>query len=329
MTTTPIRTTTLMPKQTEAVNEDNRLTAPTVGFLCALGGFGIWGAFPVYFKALNRVPALEVLAHRIVWSVLLLAVMLLLTGQQRAWVNELRSPRKAGYYLATTLLIAGNWLGYIWAVQHDRILEASLGYYINPLVSVLLGVWFLRERLNPLQLLAVVIAAMGVLIMVIRFGTVPWLSLFLAFSFGSYGLLRKKAAVSALLSLFLETLLMAPVAAGFLIVLAVQGNGALGGVNYQTDVLLLLAGLITVVPLMLFLEATQRLRLATVGLIQYLTPTLQFILAVVVYREPLTPAQLLTFACIWTALAIYSVDAVAALRHPAAPRWWFDKSLQR
>ena len=318
-----------MLKQAEAVNEDNRLTAPTVGFLCALGGFGIWGAFPVYFKALNRVPALEVLAHRIVWSVLLLAVMLLLSGQQRAWVNELRSGRKAGYYLATTLLIAGNWLGYIWAVQHDRILEASLGYYINPLVSVLLGVWFLRERLNRLQLLAVVIAAMGVLIMVIRFGAVPWLSLFLAFSFGSYGLLRKKAAVSALLSLFLETLLMAPVAAGFLIVLAVQGNGALGRVNYETDVLLLLAGLITVVPLMLFLEATQRLRLATVGLIQYLTPTLQFILAVVVYREPLTPAQLLTFACIWTALAIYSVDAVAALRDPAGRRWWFDKSLQR
>ncbi len=295
-----------------------RITADpaTLGLLCALGSNSIWGAlFPVYFKALSQVPAFEVLAHRIVWSVALLAVALWLLGR-RSWFAGLRSSRQLGYYLATSLLIGANWVIYIWAVQHSRILEASLGYYINPLVSVLLGVLLLQERLNPRQWLAVFIAAAGVSFMVFSYGAIPWVSLALAGSFSGYGLLHKKAGVDSLHSLFLETLLLTPVALGLLLVLAVQGKGALGAVNPLTTSLLLLCGAVTVVPLILFLEATRRLRLATIGLLFYLTPTLQLLLAVAVYRERFTTAHLLIFACIWTALAIYSADAIAALRLP-------------
>lgn len=294
----------------------NRITTdPAVlGLLCALGGNSIWGAlFPVYFKALSHVPAFEVLAHRIVWSVALLAAALWLLGR-RSWFAELRSSRQLGYYLATSLLIGANWVIYIWAVQHSHILAASLGYYINPLASVLLGVVFLRERLHPRQWLAVAIAAAGVASMALNYGEVPWISLALAGSFSSYGLLHKKAGMDSLGSLFLETLLLTPVALGFLLVLAVQHKGALGTTDPLTTSLLLLCGVATVAPLILFLEAIRRLRLATIGLLFYLTPTLQFLLAVVVYREPFTTMHLLTFACIWTGLALYSVDAVAALR---------------
>jgi chloramphenicol-sensitive protein RarD len=272
--------------------------------------------FPIYFKALESVPALEVLAHRIVWSVVLLALVLWAIGSWNTALSELRNWRKAGYYLLTTLLISGNWLVYIWAVQHERVLEASLGYYINPLVNVLLGVLFLQERLRPYQQLAVALASLGVLILVSQHGVVPCVSLVLAVSFGSYGLLRKKADVNPLVSLFLETLLLTPAALCLLLVLALQGHGALGTIDRQTDGLLLLAGVVTVVPLTLFLESTRRLRLATVGLVQYLTPTLQFLLAVALYQEPFTRAHLVTFVCIWTALVIYSADAFSAGKAP-------------
>ncbi|MCP5419739.1 MAG: EamA family transporter RarD [Gammaproteobacteria bacterium] len=284
------------------------------GILCALGGFTLWGLFPIYFKALAAVPAMEVLAHRIVGSVGLLAILLSLTGGWSGWWLELNNWRKTGYYLATTLLIAGNWLVYIWAVQNGHVLGASLGYYINPLVSVLLGVVFLREKLSRWQGLAVLLAAAGVSFLVFRQGSVPWISLVLAASFGSYGLLRKRAGVNPLLSLFLETLLLSPFALTWLIVLAVQGQGALGTVDMRTNLLLLSAGVITVVPLMLFLESMRHLRLATVGLLQYLTPTLQFLLAVALYHEPFSATHLVTFSFIWIALGIYSADAFAQLR---------------
>lgn len=289
------------------------MNSSTTGVLYALGGFGIWGLFPIYFKTLGHVPALEVLAHRIVWSVVLLVLLLWLKGWSH-WTVEWRDRRQLAYYLATTLLIGGNWLVYIWAVQHDRILQASLGYYINPLVNVLLGVLFLRERLSVRQQWAVAVAALGVMGMVARHGAIPWVSLFLACSFALYGLLHKKASLSPLPSLFLETLLMLPPALGLLVVLALQGDGALGMVDRRTDLLLLLAGVATVVPLVWFLEATQRLRLATVGLMFYLTPTLQFLQAVGLYHEPFTAVHGFTFACVWITLAIYSVDAIIALR---------------
>ncbi|HPF57715.1 MAG TPA: EamA family transporter RarD [Candidatus Competibacteraceae bacterium] len=272
----------------------------------ALGCFTLWGSFPLYFKLLQHVPALEVLAHRVLGSAVLLLALILTWGQWPALLAEFRNRRRLGFYLLTALLISGNWLLYIWAVQMGRILEASLGYYINPLVNVLLGMLFLGERLNSRQLLAVLIAAMGVLVLVIGHGVFPWISLTLAFSFGSYGLLRKKAGHAPTLGLCVETVLIAPIALLFLVA---QGGGALGRVDGHTDMLLLGAGLVTVIPLLMFLQATQRLRLSTVGLIQYLTPTLQFLLAVAVYREPFTGIDQTAFGCIWLALALYSVDA--------------------
>ncbi len=188
-----------------------------IGLLSALGCFSFWGLFPIYFKLLAHVPALEVLAHRIVGSAVVLLIMILAQQQWSALRAEFRNRRRLGFYLLTALLISGNWLLYIWAVQQGRILEASLGYYINPLVNVLLGVLFLSERLNPRQLLAVLIAAIGVLVLVIGHGVFPWISLTLAFSFGSYGLLRKKAGHPPTLGLCVETVLIAPVALLFLV----------------------------------------------------------------------------------------------------------------
>ena len=282
------------------------LDSAAIGLLNALGCFTLWGSFPIYFKLLQHVPALEVLAHRVLGSAVLLVILILAWGQWPALRAEFRNHRRLGFYLITALLISGNWLLYIWAVQNGRILEASLGYYINPLVNVLLGLIFLGERLNPRQGIAVLIAALGVLALVIGYGVFPWISLTLAFSFGSYGLLRKKAGHAATLGLCVETLLIAPMA---LLFLATQGGGTLGQIDGYTDALLLAAGLITVIPLLMFLQATQRLRLSTVGLIQYLTPTLQFLLAVMVYREPFTRIHLIAFGCIWLALALYTLDA--------------------
>ncbi|QQS54086.1 MAG: EamA family transporter RarD [Candidatus Competibacteraceae bacterium] len=284
------------------------------GVLSALGCFALWGLFPIYFKLLQNVPALEVLAHRILGSAVLLLVLMLARRQGPLLLATFRTGRHLRFYLLTALLISINWLLYIWAVQTGRILEASLGYYINPLVNVVLGVLFLRERLNPRQWSAVAIAGAGVLVLVLGHGVFPWISLTLALSFGGYGLLRKKAGHAAMLGLCVETLLMAPIALLFLTVFAVRGAGAPGMLDGRTDLLLLAAGPITVAPLLLFLQATQRLRLSTVGLIQYLTPTLQFLLAVVVYREPFTYTHLIAFGCIWLALALYSIDAYSSHR---------------
>lgn len=287
------------------------------GVLNALGCFGIWGLFPIYFKLIGQVPALEVLAHRILWSVIVLLALILVQGQWSALQAEFRDRRRLRFYLLTTLLISSNWLLYIWAVQQGRILEASFGYYINPLVNVALGVLFLHERMNARQWAAIALAAFGVLILIVGYGLIPWISLFLAWSFGSYGMLRKKAGHAAALGLGVETALLAPVALLFLLMLAARGTGAFGAGDAHTDMLLLASGLITVVPLLMFLKATRLLRLSTVGLIQYMTPTLQFLLAVAVYREPFTMIHLAAFGCIWLALALYSADAWFSHRHRA------------
>ncbi len=285
----------------------------TVGVLNALGCFGVWGLFPIYFKLLSYVPPLEVLAHRIVWSAVVLSALILAQGRWSALLAEFRDQHRLRFYLLTTLLISSNWLVYIWAVRNGRILEASLGYYINPLVNVALGVLFLRERMNARQWAAIAVAAFGVCILIVGYGLIPWVSLFLALSFGSYGMLRKKAGHAAALGLAVETMLLTPVALLFVLVLAVRGTGAFGMGDVRADWLLPAAGPITVAPLLMFLEATRLLRLSTVGLIQYMTPTLQFLLAVAVYREPFTAIHLAAFGCIWSALALYSADAW--LRH--------------
>lgn len=282
------------------------------GLAFALAAYGSWGLLPIYFKALSGVPAVEILAHRVVWSVLLLAALLAFRGGAPAFRAPFRRGRRPLLVL-TTILIATNWLVYIWAVETGRILEASLGYFVNPLVNVLLGVAFLGETLGRRQRSAVLLAGLGVLVLVVRAGRLPWISLVLALSFGLYGLLRKRAGTDALGGLFAETALLAPAALGFLAYQARAGRGAFGS-SPGVTLLLAAAGAITALPLVWFTLGVHRLRLSTMGLVQYVAPSGQFLLAVFLYREPFGPAHAVAFACIWSSLALYSWDALSRAR---------------
>ncbi|HEY6005492.1 MAG TPA: EamA family transporter RarD [Anaeromyxobacter sp.] len=284
-------------------------SARGLGF--ALAAYVTWGLMPIYFKALRPVPALEILAHRIAWSALLLAGMLARRGGPgfRAPFRRDRLPLLA----VTTVLISTNWLVYIWAVQAGRIVEASLGYFVTPLVNVLLGVAVLREPLTRRQRVAVALAGAGVAVLVLRTGAFPWVSLTLAASFGLYGLLRKRAAVDSVGGLFGETVLLAPAALAYLALGARAGTGAFGTGAAVTS-LLLAAGPVTAFPLVWFGLAVRRLRLSTMGLVQYLTPTSQFLLGVLLYREPFGAAHAAAFACIWASLALYTWEVYARVR---------------
>jgi chloramphenicol-sensitive protein RarD len=281
-----------------------------VGVAYALLAYGLWGFSPIYFKAIHYVPALDVLGHRVVWSVLLLAILLGLRGRLREMTALLRDFSRLRWLLVSAVLISANWGAYIWAVQSDRILEASLGYYINPLVSVFLGMLFLQETLRPWQWVAIALAGAGTLNMAVSLGTVPWLSLFLAFSFGLYGLVRKAAPVPPMLGLFVETLLVTPAALVFLLWLAAEGGGSFGRIDLYTDLMLVAASLVTALPLLWFTNAAKRLRLSTIGMFQYIAPTVQFVLAVFVFGEIFTIAHAVTFGLIWLALALYTFDVI-------------------
>jgi chloramphenicol-sensitive protein RarD len=286
------------------------------GLAYALAAYLSWGFLPVYFKALRGVPAVEVLAHRVVWSLALLGALLAVRGGPGAFRAAFRRDRLP-VLAATTALISTNWLVYIWAVQAGRVLEASLGYFVNPLVNVLLGVAFLGESLSRRQKVAVALAVAGVAVLVVRAGTFPWLSLVLALSFGLYGLLRKRAGIDAVGGLFAETALLAPIALAFLGVRAASGVGAFGS-GATVTALLAAAGVITALPLVWFTLAVHRLRYSTLGLVQYVAPSGQFLLAVLLYREPFGGGHAAAFACIWASLAIYSWDALATARTLAA-----------
>nr|WP_240953378.1 EamA family transporter RarD [Sneathiella chinensis] len=284
--------------------------------LAGLGAFTCWGVFPLYFRELGAFSALEIIAHRIVWSLLLVLLIILVTGRF-AKVRAAFSNRSVlAIFSASTVLIAINWLTFVWAITNGYVLETSLGYYINPLVNVLLGVLFLGERLNRWQGLAVALALVAVLQMTIQAGSFPWISLMLGFSFGFYGLLRKKAPAESVVGLTVETALLAPISALYLVYLFAAGdlqNGtiAAGGFYEAGDLLLLMGtGLITAIPLILFAVGAQRLRLSTVGLLQYIAPTMQFFLAIYVFDQPFDPATLIAFGLIWTGLVIYSWDGL-------------------
>lgn len=277
------------------------------GVAYALGAFGLWGLFPLYFKAVATIPAPEVLSHRILWSALFVALLLVLLRQWPAVAVAMRDRNTLLRLLGSALLIALNWLVFIWAVANDRVLEGSLGYFITPLVSVLLGRLVLGEALSRLQWFAVALAAAGVGWMLAGVGRLPWVALVLAATFGSYGLARKTTSVGAAPGLFVETLLLLPLAAGFLLWLG--DGGVFTHVSLRIDLLLAAAGLVTAVPLILFAQAARRLRLASVGLFQYITPTGHLLLAVFVFGEAFTPDHAVTFGCIWLALAMYSYSA--------------------
>jgi len=278
------------------------------GLVCGVVAFGMWGLVPIYFKAVTHVPALEVLCHRVIWSVVLLALIVHRRGLWSEVRIALRSGKTLGVLLLTTLLIANNWFIFIWAVNTNRVLDASLGYFINPLVNILLGVVLLRERLSRAATLSVALATLGVTYQVAHGEGVPWIALVLAFSFGLYGLLRKTARVGSVVGLGLETALLAPVALVYLEWLRRHGTGGFGGGDSTTDILLIAAGVVTAIPLIFFTSAARRLPLSTMGFLQYLAPTGQFLLAVLAYGEPLTIDHLITFGCIWLALGVFTWD---------------------
>lgn len=281
------------------------------GVFYGLAAYLWWGFVPIYFKAVAHVPAPEVLAHRVIWAFMLLAILMRLRGKWRAAPRVLRDRGTMVTLCATTILIALNWFVFIWAVSNDKVLQASLGYFINPLVNVLLGFLFLRERLTGWQKISVILAATGVIYLAFQGEEVPTVALVLAGSFGLYGLLRKTANVDAILGLGVETAMLLPLAIGYLVYLNTTDQCQFGAVSWRTDVLLASGGIITAVPLLWFTNAARRLRLATLGFLQYIAPSGQFLLAVGLYGEVFTQAHAISFACIWAALAIYSIDAAA------------------
>ncbi len=287
------------------------------GLLYGIGAYLLWGLLPVYWKWLHAISPTEIVSHRIVWS-LVFTAGLLAYGKDWKWLKPAITNRKT---LLTFLLAAGllglNWLVYVWGVNNGPIVETSLGYCINPLISVLLGVLFLREKMRNGQWLAMGIAAMGVLYLTISYGAPPWISLVLAFSFGFYGLLVKTAALNSVQGLTLETAFLSLPALAILMVLEFQGTGAFGHANALTTVLLILTGVATALPLIFFATAAREIPLSMVGILQYIAPTLQFSLGVMVYGEPFDQQRAIGFGIIWTALAIYSIEGIISKRRTA------------
>jgi chloramphenicol-sensitive protein RarD len=284
------------------------MTPSRQGVSYALAAFLLWGMSPIYFKLMARIPALELLAHRTFWAALLLAAAIVFLGRWRVAFAVISTRRLFATLVVSALLLGVNWWIYIWSINADFILQVSLGYYINPLVNVLLGVVFLGEGLRKLQWAAVGLAAMGVVTMVVGVGIFPWISLCLAGSFGAYGLLRKVIPVDALSGVFVESAILAPLSIVFLGFLAFNGGGHFGGGDIAFDGLIMASGAVTAIPLLCFVAGARRLRLASLGFLQYLAPTCHFILAVLVYDEPFTAQHFVSFALIWTALGLYTFD---------------------
>ena len=284
------------------------------GTLAALTAYILWGLLPIYWKTIAHVPAQEILGHRIVWS---LGVTLVLLALRRQWdwlKTVARRPAIALPYAGTAALLTLNWFVYIWANNNGHIVDASLGYFINPLVNVLLGVVFLRERMRPWQWVAIGLAFIGVSYLAFSYGRLPWIALTLAFSFGIYGLIRKLASLESIQGLTAEMSLVFLPAFGYLIYLGTRGTGAFGQTNALTTLLLALAGVVTAIPLILFAYGARRVPLTTLGVLQYVAPTLQFLLGVLVYGEGFTQARMIGFSVIWLALLVYSVEGFMAQR---------------
>jgi chloramphenicol-sensitive protein RarD len=289
------------------------------GPLAAATAFTLWGVFPLYLKQLAHVQPLEIVLHRSLWS-LVFVFALLGVLRRYAWMRPLlERPRVLATFALSALLLAGNWLLYVWAINNDRIIDASLGYFINPLLNVMLGYLVLHERPRPVQWAAIALAAIGVAWLTFAAGQLPWIGLVLAGSFGTYGLLRKTAVLGALEGLALETLLIAPLALVGVAWLTTHGGGAFGHVDRATDLWLIAGGPFTAIPLLLFAAGARRVRMATLGLLQYLGPTITFLIGVLVYHEPFDARRGVGFALIWIALVVYSGESVWQLRGAPKP----------
>lgn len=280
----------------------------SLGAIAAGGGYFLWGFSVIFYRQIANVSPFEILAHRALWSLLMCGGIILALNQGREMLAVFRDRRALSTLCLSGLLIGSNWLLFIWAVNTDRILETSLAYFINPLMSVLLGVVLLREHISIAQKAAIILAAAGVLYFSFTLGFVPWLSLYLAASFAAYGYLKKTLRVDALLGLFVEVIVISPFGIGFLFWQSTHGGGAFMQDGWYTDLFLILCGAMTTIPLLLFTYGAQRIRLTTLGLLQYLVPTASFIIAVWVYGEPLGRDLLITFALIWAGLVIFTLD---------------------
>ncbi|MCP4419476.1 MAG: EamA family transporter RarD [Chloroflexi bacterium] len=280
------------------------------GMFFSIAAFSAWGLFPLYWKMLQHVPALEILSHRMAWSLVFVLALLLLRRRWDWLKTAVTNRRTLLLFIASSALLSLNWFVYIWGVNAGFIIETSLGYFINPLVSVLMGVFFLGERLRNGQWLAIALAAAGVVYLTIRYGELPWIALTLAGSFALYGLIRKTAPLGSLEGLSLETALMFLPALVYLIYLEAAGTAAFGHVDGVTTGLLGLAGMATAVPLLFFAAGARLIKLATVGILQYITPTIQFLIGVFIFHEPFTADRMVGFSIIWLALALYSLENI-------------------
>ena len=283
------------------------------GVLFAVAAYAMWGFAPLYFKLLMFMPALEILMHRVVWSALVLSLLIVMLQQWPSVLRAMGSKKIMLTLLAAGTLLAANWLLFIWAVNNDQLLEASLGYYINPLLNILFGRLFLAERLRKLQKVAVVLAFSGVVVAVVGLGYLPWVALVLALSFSLYGLLRKTVAVDSLPGLFIETLMMLPFALLYWLWFAGESSDMLSN-GASSNTLLLLAGIITTAPLLCFTAAARRIRYTTLGFFQYIGPSIMFVLAVFYYQEPLYVERLLTFVFVWMGLVVFCWDSLNQFR---------------
>lgn len=288
------------------------------GFLLALGAYLLWGLLPFYMKAVAHLPLAEVIAHRIVWSVPIAAAVLVWAGRTADFKAAIRSPRTIAMAALTAALISVNWGIYVWAIAVDRTVETALGYYINPLVSVVVGALLLGERLDRLQIAAVVLATVAVTVLTIEGGKLPWVSLALAFSFAAYGFFRKTLPIGPSQGFLLEVLLLSVPAFGYIVYLIATGQDHIVSSTGTDTALLIGCGPVTSVPLLLFAFGAKLLRLSTIGIMQYIAPTMVFLIAVLIFDEPFGVAQAIAFALIWTALAMYSWSMLVTARRAAA-----------
>jgi len=288
------------------------------GVLSGIAAYLIWGFLPIYLKALQGVISLQIMLHRVVWAFLFVMLLILVRREWSRLRVSIAKPRVVLIHILTAMLLAINWLIYIYGVNSGQVVETSLGYFINPLLSVALGVIFLKERLRPMQWIPVGLAAAGVLYLTLQYGSLPWLALALAFTFGMYGLIKKIAPLGALHGLSLETGILFVPAMIYLLYAESQSIGAFGHQGISVTILLAFAGVITALPLLLFGYAARSIPLTFIGILQYIAPTLQFLLGIFLFQEPLTPTRLVGFALIWSALLIFTLEGVYARRKQIA-----------
>lgn len=294
------------------------MTEHKKGMLFAFAAYTIWGVFPLFWKLLDHVSSLEILLGRVIWSFVFTTIFIVLIGKRKQLMEDLsylwHNKRQFYSLMAASFFISINWYIYIWAVTHERVLEASMGYYINPIISVVFGMLFFKEKLSRSTIIALVVALLGVLVMTLNYWQVPWASLLLAFSFAVYGVLKKRIVLEATRGLAIETLFIVPIALLYYLYLFSNDSMQFLHVSWQTDILMMISGIFTAIPLILFAKGAQRIPMYLLGFIQYVSPTIGFFLGVFLYKEPFTQVELVAFGCIWTAIAIFSYSSIHEAR---------------